>query len=75
MNTDKKRISVPKSDPCSSASIRGSSVTFTSLKIDKERLAGDPRDPFGIPRTDNGNYLWIQHFHSDFEILKPWPNN
>jgi type I restriction enzyme M protein len=24
----------------------------------------DPRYPFGIPRSDNGNYLWIQHFHS-----------
>ena len=37
---------------------------FNVSKIDKKRLAGDPRYPFGIPRTDNGNYLWIQHFHS-----------
>jgi len=37
---------------------------FNVSKIDKERLAGDPRYPYGIPRTDNGNYLWIQHFHS-----------
>jgi len=37
---------------------------FNVSKIDKERLAGDPRYPFGIPRSDNGNYLWIQHFHS-----------
>ena len=37
---------------------------FNVSKIDKERLSGDPRYPFGIPRTDNGNYLWIQHFHS-----------
>jgi type I restriction enzyme M protein len=37
---------------------------FNVSKIDKERLAGDPRYPSGIPRTDNGNYLWIQHFHS-----------
>jgi hypothetical protein len=37
---------------------------FNVSKIDKERLAGDPRHPFGIPRTDNGNYLWIQDFHS-----------
>jgi type I restriction enzyme M protein len=37
---------------------------FNVSKIDKERLASDPRYPFGIPRTDNGNYLWIQHFHS-----------
>lgn len=37
---------------------------FNVSKIDKERLADDPRYPFGLPRTDNGNYLWIQHFHS-----------
>ena len=37
---------------------------FNVSQIDKERLAGDPRYPYGIPRTDNGNYLWIQHFHS-----------
>ena len=30
----------------------------------KQRLARDPRYPFHIPRTDNGNYLWIQHFHA-----------
>jgi type I restriction enzyme M protein len=73
MNADKKRASDPESDPCSSVSIRGSSSIFfrrgtskplSSLKIDKERLAGDPRYPFGIPRTDNGNYFWIRHFHS-----------
>jgi len=37
---------------------------FNVSQIDKERLADDPRYPFGLPRTDNGNYLWIQHFHS-----------
>jgi type I restriction enzyme M protein len=37
---------------------------FNVSKIDKERIASDPRYPFGIPRTDNGNYLWIQHFHA-----------
>ncbi len=37
---------------------------FNVSKIDKERLADDPRYAFGLPRTDNGNYLWIQHFHS-----------
>lgn len=37
---------------------------FNVSKIDKDRLTSDPRYPFGIPRTDNGNYLWIQHFHS-----------
>ena len=37
---------------------------FNVSKIDKERLADDPRYKFGVPRTDNGNYLWIQHFHA-----------
>lgn len=37
---------------------------FNVSKIDKERLADDPRYAFGLPRTDNGNYLWIQHFHA-----------
>lgn len=32
--------------------------------VDKERIATDPRFPFGIPRPDNGNYLWIQAFWS-----------
>ena len=33
-------------------------------KVDKERLVDDPRYPFGLPRTDNANYLWIQQFYS-----------
>jgi type I restriction enzyme M protein len=37
---------------------------FNVNGIDKDRLVGDPRFPFGLPRTDNGNYLWIQQFHS-----------
>lgn len=37
---------------------------FNVSKIDKERLVDDPRYAFGLPRTDNANYLWIQHFHS-----------
>lgn len=37
---------------------------FNVSKVDKERIADDPRYPFGIPRTDNANYLWIQHFYS-----------
>jgi type I restriction enzyme M protein len=37
---------------------------FNVSKIDKDRLADDPRYAFGLPRTDNGNYLWIQHFHA-----------
>jgi len=37
---------------------------FNVNGIDKERLTEDKRFPFGLPRTDNGNYLWIQHFYS-----------
>jgi type I restriction enzyme M protein len=37
---------------------------FNVDRIDKERLVGDPRFPFGVPRVDNGNYLWIQIFYS-----------
>jgi type I restriction enzyme M protein len=36
--------------------------------VDKERLKDmvgpGRRFPFGLPRTDNANYLWIQLFHS-----------
>ncbi|MCA1656668.1 MAG: SAM-dependent methyltransferase, partial [Actinobacteria bacterium] len=32
--------------------------------VDKDKLAGDPRFPFGLPRPDNANYLWIQLFAS-----------
>lgn len=32
--------------------------------VDKERLKGDPRFPFGLPSTDNGNYVWISLFWS-----------
>ena len=37
---------------------------FNVNKIDKAKLEDDPRFPFGIPKPDNGNYLWIQIFHS-----------
>ncbi len=37
---------------------------FNVNGIDKERLKDDPRFPFGLPRTDTGNYVWIQMFHS-----------
>lgn len=30
--------------------------------IDKERIKDDPRFSYGLPRTDNGNYLWIEIF-------------
>jgi type I restriction enzyme M protein len=37
---------------------------FNVNAVDKERLTGDVgknrRFPFGLPRTDNANYLWIQ---------------
>jgi len=35
---------------------------FNVNGIDKERIKDDPRFPYGIPRNDNGNYLWIQIF-------------
>ena len=37
---------------------------FNVNRIDKERIKDDPRFPFGMPRTDNGNYIWIQIFYS-----------
>ncbi|MFH1956112.1 MAG: N-6 DNA methylase [Patescibacteria group bacterium] len=35
---------------------------FNVKGIDKERIKDDPRFSHGIPRADNGNYLWIQIF-------------
>lgn len=37
---------------------------FNVNGVDKDKLAGDRRFPFGLPKTDNGNYLWIQQFYS-----------
>jgi type I restriction enzyme M protein len=37
---------------------------FNVNRIDKDRIKDDPRFPFGLPRTDNGNYVWIQAFFS-----------
>ena len=37
---------------------------FNVDRVDKEKLKDDPRYPFGLPRTDNANYLWIQVFYS-----------
>jgi type I restriction enzyme M protein len=41
---------------------------FNVNAVDKERLkdmvGAGRRFPFGLPRTDNANYLWIQIFHS-----------
>jgi type I restriction enzyme M protein len=37
---------------------------FNVNKIDKPKLEGDGRFPFGLPKADNGNYIWIQAFYS-----------
>jgi type I restriction enzyme M protein len=37
---------------------------FNVNNVDKERLKDDPRFPFGLPRADNANYVWIQIFYS-----------
>jgi len=41
---------------------------FNVNAVDKERLAAEVgpgrRFPFGLPRADNANYLWIQLFYS-----------
>jgi type I restriction enzyme M protein len=41
---------------------------FNVNAVDKDRLKDavgkNRRYPFGLPRTDNGNYLWIQIFYS-----------
>ncbi len=37
---------------------------FNVNGVEKEKLKDDPRYPFGMPRTDNANYLWIQEFYS-----------
>ena len=37
---------------------------FNVDRVDKERIKDDRRFPFGMPRVDNANYLWIQNFYS-----------
>ena len=38
---------------------------FNVDRIDKDRIKDDrERFPFGMPRTDNGNYIWIQMFYA-----------
>jgi len=38
---------------------------FNVDRINKELLKDDKaRFPFGMPRSDNGNYIWIQKFYS-----------
>lgn len=37
---------------------------FNVNKVEKAKLVGDKRFPFGLPRADNANYIWIQAFFS-----------
>lgn len=37
---------------------------FNVNKVDKEKLATPARFPFGLPKADNGNFLWIQQFYA-----------
>ena len=37
---------------------------FNVNRVDKDRLKDEPRFPFGMPRVNNANYLWIQVFYS-----------
>jgi len=37
---------------------------FNVDRVDKDRLKDDSRFPYGLPRVDNANYLWIQIFYS-----------
>ena len=37
---------------------------FNVNKVDKAKLEGDRRFPFGLPKADNANYIWIQAFYS-----------
>jgi len=39
---------------------------FNVKQIDKGKdyVKEDPRLPFGVPKNDNGNYMWIQYFNS-----------
>jgi len=44
---------------------------FNVDRVDKDRLKDDKRFPFGLPRTDNANYLWIQLFYSALNDTGP----
>jgi type I restriction enzyme M protein len=37
---------------------------FNVNGVDKEKIKSDKRFRYGIPRTDNANYLWIQLFYT-----------
>jgi len=46
---------------------------FNLKGIDKDKLKNDPRYPYGIPTTDNANYLWISIFASSLnETWRAW---
>lgn len=36
---------------------------FNVSGVDREKVKNDPRFAFGVPSTDNANYLWIQIFY------------
>ena len=36
---------------------------FNVSGVDREKVKDDPRFAFGVPSTDNANYLWIQIFY------------
>ena len=42
---------------------------FNVDRVDKERIKDAPRFPFGMPRVDNANYLWIQLFFSALNTI------
>ena len=42
---------------------------FNVSGVDKDRLKDDRRFPFGLPSTDNANYLWIQLFYAALNAL------
>ena len=44
---------------------------FNVDKVDKEKIKDDPRFPFGMPKADNANYLWIQLFYQFAECQGP----
>ena len=49
---------------------------FNVDKVDKDKLAGDRRFPFGLPKPDNANYLWIQLFYAALDSGRAdlsWP--
>ena len=48
---------------------------FNVNGVDKDKLAGDPRFPFGLPKPDNANYLWIQLFYAALDDTAAGPGS